>query len=107
MNSKAKGSAGERELVQYLVSMGYTDAHRNDQRYVGGHDNPDVDAKGLKRLHLEVKRTERLNLSAAMKQAQSDAVGRVPAVVSRRNREPWLISMRLSDFLTEYATRQP
>ena len=97
--SKSKGSRGENELVEYLKSWGYTDAHRNNQRYVGGRGNPDVDCTGLQAFHVEVKRTERLNLSAAMKQAQGDAVGRVPVVVSRKSREPWIISMRLGDFL--------
>jgi hypothetical protein len=40
MNSKAKGSAGERELSRLLRSEGY-DTHRSDQRYIGGLHNPE------------------------------------------------------------------
>lgn len=98
MNSKHKGSAGERELCDFLTARGYP-AHRNDQRYIGGKGNPDVSAQGLEDYHLEVKRVERLNVSEAMKQASGDASGRIPAVVHRRSREPWLITMRLEDWL--------
>ena len=101
MNSKRKGSAGERELCEYLTAAGHP-AHRNEQRYTGGRGNPDIDAEGLDRLHIEVKRVEKLNVSAAMQQAERDAVNRIPVVMHRKNREPWLITMRLSDYLADY-----
>ena len=100
MNSKRKGNAGERELCEYLTAAGYP-AHRNDQQYIGGKGNPDIDARGLERFHIEVKRVERLNISAAMKQSDRDAESRIPVVIHRRNREQWLITMKLSDFLKE------
>ena len=96
MNSKRKGSAGECELCEYLTAAGFP-AHRNDQRFTGGKRNPDIDAEGLERFHIEVKRVEKLNISAAMHQAEQDAVNRTPVVIHRRNREPWLITMKLSD----------
>ena len=98
MNSKRKGSAGERELCEYLTGAGYP-AHRNDQQYTGGKGNPDIDAEGLERFHIEVKRVEKLNISAAMQQAEHDAENRIPVVIHRRNREKWLITLKLSDFL--------
>lgn len=98
MNSKRKGSEGERELCEYLTAAGFP-AHRNEQRYTGGKGNPDIDAEGLEQLHIEVKRCEKLNVSAAMQQAQADAVNRIPVVVHRRSREKWLITMRLQDYL--------
>ena len=98
MNSKAKGSAGERELCMWLTAHGYP-ARRNEQRYIGGKGNADVVAEGLERFHFEVKRVERLNVPAAMQQAERDADGRIPAVVHRRNREPWLITMHLEDWI--------
>ena len=98
MNSKKKGSAGERELCHILTGEGFP-CRRNDQWGVGGYNNPDVAAEGLERFHLEVKRTERLNLGAAMEQAEHDAAGRVPVVAHRRSRRPWLITMHLSDWL--------
>ena len=99
MNSKKKGNAGERELCAILAEAGA--AQRNDQRYIGGKDNPDIDAEGLEGFHFEVKRVEKLNVPEAMKQAIRDASGRVPVVVHRRNREPWLVTMRLDDWILE------
>ena len=97
-NSKRKGSAGERELRDYLTAMGFP-ASRNDQRYRGGKDNPDVAAEGLEAYHIEVKRVERLNIGEAMQQSENDAAGKIPVVVHRRNRKPWYVTLKLSDFL--------
>ena len=97
MNSKRKGSGGEREVAELLRVHGY-DAHRNEQRYIGGLNNPDVD--GLPGYHIEVKRTEKFSLYDALRQAQRDADGKaVPIVCHRRNRQPWVVVMTLEDFL--------
>lgn len=98
MNSKAKGSAGEREFAAVLTEHGFP-AHRNPQMFIGGSGNPDVSADGLEAYHFEVKRVERLNISEAMRQAVHDASGKIPVVAHRRNREPWLVTMKLTDFL--------
>lgn len=98
MNVKKKGSAGERELCAYLTGEGFP-AHRNDQRYTGGVGNPDVAAEGLETYHIEVKRVERLNIGEAMHQAEHDADGKIPVVMHRRSRQPWLITMRLQDWI--------
>ena len=98
LNSKRKGSTAEREIVAIFSEAGFP-AHRNDQRYVGGRNNPDISCKGLEWAHIECKRTERLNLDAAMLQADRDCAGRVPLVASRKNRRPWLVTMHLTDFL--------
>ena len=97
MNSKRKGSAGERELCGILQEAGFSSAHRNDQRYVGGLENPDIALEGY---HVEVKRCEKLSLYEAMAQAERDANGKkTPIVAHRRNRKPWLVVMRLEDWL--------
>ncbi len=57
---------------------------------------------GLPGIHAEVKRVERLNISQAMAQAVRDAEkfqDGAPAVFHRRNREPWLVTMQLMDWL--------
>lgn len=99
MNSKAKGNAGERELCAILSHTGA--AVRNDQRYTGGRDNPDISLEaGGRRFHVECKRAERFNAYAAMEQAVSDANGHaVPVVMHRRSRKPWLVVLKLEDFL--------
>lgn len=100
MNSKQKGTRGENELVNLLHGYGIR-AHRNDQIFKGGRNNPDVEAEvaGVP-VHLEVKRVEKLNISAAVAQAERDAAAdHLPAVAHRRNREHWLLTVPLVPFL--------
>ena len=96
-NSRAKGAAGEREFAAYLRDRGHF--ARRGQQYAGGNDSPDV-VTDLP-LHFEVKRVQRLNIVDAIKQAVQDApAGKAPVVAHRRNREPWLITLRADDFFT-------
>lgn len=97
MNSRAKGCRGERELAAYLTGKGHP-SHRG-QQFAGGHDSPDVICESLDNFHLECKRTERLNLYAAMDQAIRDADQKTPVVAHRRNRGEWLAIIRLDDLL--------
>ena len=103
MNSKKKGSGGERELLGILLNNGFPDACRHEQRYIGGKGNPDISASMAGHpLHIEVKRVEKLNIANAIDQAVRDADGKsFPVVVHRSNRKPWLVSFRLDDFLRE------
>ena len=60
------------------------------------------DLTGLPGVHIECKRVERLNISQAMAQAVRDAKkfqDGVPTVFHRRNREEWLVTMSLNDWL--------
>ncbi len=100
MNSKRKGTGGEHEIVNLLQGYGIR-AYRNDQIFKSGQNNPDVEAEvaGIP-VHLEVKRVEKLNVSAAVIQAQRDAAAdHFPAVAHRRNREKWLLTVPLVPFL--------
>lgn len=101
MNSKRKGNRAELELLHLLEGRGIP-ARRNDQRYTGGRENPDIGCKICgRRVHVEVKHVERLNIHGAMAQAIRDAAAdALPVVVHRRNRSPWLVTMRLDDLLT-------
>lgn len=98
MNSKRKGNRAEIELLRLLQSYGL-EACRNNQRYVGGVDNPDISVRiGPVSVHVECKRV--LALAAALRQAHRDANGHaLPVVAHRRSREPWLITMELTDLL--------
>lgn len=72
--------------------------------FKGGRGNPDISATVAGHpLHIEVKRTERLRLHEAMEQAKRDAVNAIPVVVHRANRQPWMISLELSEFLAIFA----
>lgn len=99
MNSRDKGAHGERELSRILREQGYN--CRRGQQYSGA--SGDADVVGLPGVHIECKRVERLNLSEAMKQSAKDARStEIPAVFHRKNREGWLVTMRLEDWLKMY-----
>ena len=103
INSKVKGRNGEAELARFLQKYGY-DTHRG-QQFSGGVDSPDV--KGLPGIHIECKRVENLNVHKAYEQAVRDADGQaIPAVFHRRNREPWMVTLSLNDFMEIYSTWQ-
>lgn len=95
MNSRDKGARGEREAAAAWVdAVGGT--ARRGQQFAGGADSPDV-VTSYPDIHLEVKRTERGNPYVWMEQAIRDAGGRCPVVLHRRNNQPWLLIVRLSD----------
>ena len=100
MNSKRKGTGGEHELLNILQGYGIR-AYRNDQIFKSGKGNPDIEAEiAGTPVHLEVKRVEKLNVSAAVAQAERDAAeDHFPAVAHRRNREKWLLTLPLVPFL--------
>lgn len=103
MNSREKGAAGERELAGILKGYGYQ--CRRGQQFCGA--NGDADVVGLKDIHIECKRVEKLNLDAAMEQAIRDArAGEIPAVFHRRNRKEWKVTLRLDDFMKLYTAAQ-
>lgn len=98
--SQRKGADGERELAALLREHGF-DIQRGGSLSFG--EIPDL--TGLPGIHIEVKRVERLNLGEAMEQAIRDAErfhDGAPTVFHRRNRQPWLVTMLLSDWLGLY-----
>ena len=101
INSRAKGKVGELELVKFLISHGF--AARRGVQHKGGPDSPDVICPDLPGVHLECKRVEVGNLYKWYHQACGDAaVGEVPVVAHRRNREPWVAVIGLWDLLDLY-----
>ena len=98
--SQRKGADGERELAALLREYGYP-VERGGSLSFG--EVPDL--SGLPGVHIEVKRVERLNVPEAMKQAMRDADkfhDGAPTLFHRRSREPWLVTMRLPDWLALY-----
>ena len=103
-----KGQRGERELAKELSRLFNVEARRG-QQFQGSPDSPDV--VGLPGVHVEVKRTEKLSIYAAIDQAVKDAGENIPMVLHKRNRQPWLAVVRLDDlpalveklFLTLYS----
>lgn len=97
INSKRKGSAGERELCGELRKFGFQ--ARRSQQFSGANGDEDV-THTVPGLHIECKRVERLNVLTAFKQAKRDAKpGKIPVVMHRCNRSEWLVSLSLDDFL--------
>lgn len=97
--SREKGKRGERELAKKFRENGF-DARRG-QQFCGA--NGDADVIGLPGIHVEAKRTERLNLYDAMSQAISDSRNNeFPTVFHRRNNSEWLVVMRIDDWLEIY-----
>ena len=98
--SQRKGADGERELAAVLREYGY-DMERGGSLSFG--EVPDL--VGLPGVHIEVKRVERLNVPEAMQQAVKDSQrfrDGMPALFHRRNRQPWLVTIRLEDFMKLY-----
>ena len=97
-NSRRKGKVGELELCRFLTDEGFN--ARRGQQYKGSPDSPDIECESLRRLHIECKRRERLNLYEALEQA-SDEAGEAhpPVVFHRRNRHDWVVSLDARDFL--------
>jgi hypothetical protein len=64
-----------------------------------------ADLSGFPGIHIEVKRVEKVNVVEAMEQSIRDSERMqdgLPALFHRRNRKPWLVTMRLSDWLKLY-----
>jgi len=96
-NSRQKGVRGEREWRDQLRAAGYT--ARRGQQFSGGTDSPDVICEELDSvIHFEVKRVESLNINRAMQQADNDSGSKIPVVASKRNGEPWLVTMPAEAF---------
>lgn len=98
--SRDKGKRGERELATILKALGFNRARRG-QQYCGA--NGDADVVGLDGIHIEVKRTEKLNLYNALSQSKADAkAGESPVVMHRRNNCEWVVIQPLEDWIELY-----
>ena len=96
--SRNKGARAERELAAILNDKGFN-VHRG---YVFHHQS---DIVGLDGIHPEVKRVEKLNIHKAMEQAKEESEKRqdgAPTVFFKRDREEWLVCMRLPDWIELY-----
>lgn len=99
-NSRRKGKEGELEFARVCRDEGYS--ARRTAQYCGNTGEA-ADVVGLPGIHVEVKRVEQLNLTAAMDQAIRDARdGEIPIVAHRKNHEPWKITMLAGDWFRIY-----
>ena len=102
MNSREKGKRGEREASKLLRSQGHTEARRG-QQYCG---IGQADVIGVKGIHLEIKRQERVQDEQWLKQSERDAKQEIPVVMYRRNHEQWkiLIRQNIADLIWQTLT---
>ena len=99
MNSRAKGSRGERELRDQLRAAGFVNARRG-QQFAGGPDSPDIVCPELPTIHFECKRVEAGNPYNWMDQAIRDAgPTKLPIVAHKRNGRDWLAVLTLKDLI--------
>lgn len=102
INSRAKGAVAEREVARLLRSQGHTEARRG-QQYSG---IGQADVIGVKGIHLEIKRQERVQDEQWLKQSERDAKNEIPVVMYRRNHEQWkiLIRQNIADLIWQTLT---
>ena len=100
-SQQRKGADGEKELTSLLRRAGYPVSWGGNRTF-----GCTPDLSGLPGIHIECKRVEALNVTRAMEQAERDADrfrDGAPAVFHRKNKSPWLVTMKLSDWLPLYA----
>jgi hypothetical protein len=96
VNSRQKGKRGELDLCHSLKAvMGWR--ARRSQQFCGDSGDSDVVTEEHPNLFIECKLVQALNLTAVMKLAVEQAKEKLPAVFHRRDREEWLVTVRLTD----------
>ena len=103
-SSQVKGRRAELELVRLFQSHGIP---AEAGQAVSYGTTPDI--VGVDGVHVEVKRRENVNLSAALEQAQRDSerFGGLPAVFHRKNREKWRVTMTFDSWISLYKRAFP
>ena len=98
--SQIKGRSAELELSRILQGYGYDVKPGRSQSY-----GTEPDVVGLPGVHVECKRAEQLRIQSWIDQAERDAnrfQDGAPAVFFRRSRSPWLVVMKLEDWIRLY-----
>lgn len=99
-SQQKKGRGGELEICRILQAHGIP---AEPGQAVSYGSTPDV--VGIPGVHPEIKRVERLNVQEAMAQAVRDSErfnDGMPVLFHRRNRQGWLCTMRLGDWMELY-----
>lgn len=102
--SQRKGRGGEIEICKIFNAYGIP---AEPGQAVSFGSTPDI--TGIDNIHAEIKRVERLNVPEAMAQAVRDSEkfnDGMPVLFHRRNRQGWLCTMRLEDWLQLYQKAQ-
>lgn len=104
INSKQKGAKFERKLASIFRDYGYSCARRTAQYCGNTGDASDVE--GLPHIHVEAKHVERMELypwmAQAVRDAEANGKGELPAVFHKKNNADILVTMRLDDWMNLY-----
>lgn len=96
--SRRKGKTGELEVVNLLKARGMKAQRTAPLQAAAGAS--DADVIGVEGFHLEVKRQERIEIDKWCAQASLACKPTdIPAVVWRRNSQPWRVALAFEDFL--------
>lgn len=101
-SQREKGKRGERDAAK-AVSLAFGVRSRRGVQYQGGAESADILVE-IPGIHWEVKFVEREAVRAWIKQATDDASGKVPVVLHRKSRAPWLVTIPL-ERMYEFALR--
>lgn len=96
INSKQKGSRGEREVAELIRKHGF-DARRSAQYCGNTGDAADITTDLP--YHIEVKHQERLEIDKWWEQATHDCGDKTPILVFRKNKQKWRVVMDFETFL--------
>lgn len=100
INSRRKGIDGELEFANLLKEHGFEDARRSQQYSGAGHT---ADVVGLSGIHIEVKRSETLNINNAVEQCHRDKKETELGIVAhRKNGTKWLVTMTFAEWIKLY-----
>jgi hypothetical protein len=102
-DSRRKGAAGEREFINNHLRPHWPDACRNIDQF--GSDKRDC--LNVVACHFQIKRTERLDLWGAIKQAETEATATdLPIVAFRRNRSKWYCVLEAAELVALLRMRE-
>lgn len=99
---REKGKRGERQAAK-AVSAALEVRCRRGVQYQGGAESADIQVE-IPGVHWEVKFVEREAVRQWMRQAEQDAGDKVPVVLHRKSRAPWLVTLPL-ERVHEFALR--
>jgi hypothetical protein len=103
LNSRAKGARGELEFIQLHLAPYWPQACRNLDQY-GPHKQDCLNVAGC---HFQIKRTERLDLWKAIRQAETEAAPTdLPIVAFRRNRSRWMCALGADELIALLRLRE-
>jgi hypothetical protein len=103
VNSRRKGVRGELEFIQDHLAPHWPAACRNLDQY-GPQKQDCLNVAGV---HWQIKRTERLSLWAALRQAETEAAATdLPIVAFRRNRSAWYCALDADELIALLRLRE-